>query len=81
MSLVDGPRDLRFEFTARAVARELASKERSVEGVEQIKQFMEQDRAQDFLRPKTKLYFEKVMKYHPDRAEEFFELVADWKVS
>lgn len=81
MSLVDGPRDLRFELTARAVARELTTATRTVEGVEQIKRFMSEEKAQDFLRPKTKQYFDKVLKYHPERAEEFFQLVTDWQVS
>lgn len=81
LSLVDGPRDLRFEFTARAVARELTAASRVVEGAEQIKLFMTEEKAQDFMRPKTKQYFDKVLKYHPERTEEFFNLVADWQVS
>lgn len=81
LSLVDGPRDLRFEMTARALAREFTAAGRTVEGVDQIKRFMGDEKAQEFLRPKTKLYLGKVLKYHPERAEEFFGLVADWQVS
>ncbi|EJT48671.1 hypothetical protein A1Q1_02308 [Trichosporon asahii var. asahii CBS 2479] len=79
LSLVDGPRDLRFEFTARALAREFVANGRTVEGVDQIKRFMADEKAQEFLRPKTRLNLGKVMKYHPERAEEFFELVTDYQ--
>lgn len=46
-----------------------------------MKRFMVDEKAQDFLRPKTKQFFGKVMKYHPERAEEFFDLVTDYQVS
>ena len=42
---------------------------------------MADEKAQEFLRPKTRLNLGKVMKYHPERAEEFFELVTDYQVS
>ncbi|TFY58063.1 hypothetical protein EVJ58_g6644 [Rhodofomes roseus] len=82
LELVDNPRDLRFEMTARAVGWELLGKrldndgprklaETGVKGVEDV---VKQERTSESkgwdgeLRPKTRWYLKKVLKYRGEEA-------------
>lgn len=77
VSLVDGPRDVKFEMAARAVALETAAAARNFDGgVDDLPQ------DDSLLRPRTAKAREKVLKFRGDEGKKEFEkLSKDYGVS
>lgn len=82
LELVDGPRDLKFEMTARAVGKETLARYlhhgefRNGDG---LKDALEKEEGRNWLRERTKWNLEKVLKYRsPQALEEFQNKAVNW---
>lgn len=77
MELVDGPRDLKFEMTARAIGRESAQYAAERGGVEGVTS--EQGREWEGLRERTEISMKKVLKFRGEEGRrELEERAARW---
>lgn len=88
MELVDGPRDLKFEMTARAIGRESAQYAAERGGIDGVSG--EEGREWEGLRERTQISMDKVLKYRgeegrldlEDRAKEWTDrLMAEERAS
>jgi large subunit ribosomal protein L17 len=86
LEMVDGPRDLRFEMTARAVGFEMVREGAAVvkgarEVVEKERKVVDGPSRGGLLRPKTRWYLQKVLRFRDGRGvSEMSQKVEDYVV-